>query len=82
MTSYFTYDSNLRDRNKYTSTVQTTFGTKRYFSSLDTEVYIARIYLTNESKLYKDSVKGLKYYPFLTSVYIYFFLNNPYSTNT
>lgn len=39
MSSYYTYDSNLRDRNKFTSTVQTTFGTKRYFSSLDTEVY-------------------------------------------
>ena len=39
MTSYFTYDSNLRDRNKFTSTVETTFGTRRYFSSLDTEVY-------------------------------------------
>ena len=42
MTSYFTYDSNLRDRNKYTSTVQTTFGTRRYFSSLDTEVYFGQ----------------------------------------
>ena len=36
---YFTYDSNLRDRNKFTSSVNTTFGTRRYFSSLDTEVY-------------------------------------------
>ncbi len=39
MPHYYTYDSNLRDRNKFTSTVETTFGTKRYFSSLDTEVY-------------------------------------------
>ena len=42
MAHYFTYDSNLRDRNKYTSTVETTFGTKRYFSSLDTEVYFGQ----------------------------------------
>ena len=39
MSSYFTYEGNLRDRNKFTSTVNTSFGTKRYFSSLDTEVY-------------------------------------------
>ena len=39
MSSYYTYEGNLRDRNKFTSTVNTTFGTKRYFSSLDTEVY-------------------------------------------
>ena len=62
MTSYFTYDSNLRDRNKYTSTVQTTFGTRRYFSSLDTEVYFGQTQideivdlLINNTKLsYKD----------------------------
>ena len=42
MTQYFTYDSNLKDRNKYTSTVETTFGTRRYFSSLDTEVYFGQ----------------------------------------
>ena len=39
MSSYYTYEGNLRDRNKFTSTVNTTFGTKRYFSQLDTEVY-------------------------------------------
>lgn len=39
MPHYYTYDSNLKDRNKFTSTVETTFGTRRYFSSLDTEVY-------------------------------------------
>lgn len=32
--------------------------------SSDTEVYISRIYLTNETKLYKDSVKNFNYYPF------------------
>ena len=36
---YYTYGGNLKDRNKYTSTANTSFGTKRYFSSLDTEVY-------------------------------------------
>lgn len=39
MSSYYTYEGNLKDRNKFTSTVNTTFGTKRYFSQLDTEVY-------------------------------------------
>lgn len=39
MSSYYTYEGNLRDRNKLTSTVNTTFGTKRYFSQVDTEVY-------------------------------------------
>ena len=43
MANYYTYDSNLRDRNKFTSTVETTFGTKRYFSSLDTEVYFGAV---------------------------------------
>ena len=42
MASFYTYDSNLRDRNLYTSTVKTAFGTKRYFSSLDTEVYFGQ----------------------------------------
>ena len=36
---YYTYDSNLKDRNQFTSTVNTTYGHRRYFSSLDTEVY-------------------------------------------
>ena len=36
---YYTYESNLRDRNKFTPTVNTTYGTRRYFSSLDTEIY-------------------------------------------
>ena len=36
---YFTYDTNLRDRNLYTSTVNTPFGIKRYFSSLDSEIF-------------------------------------------
>ena len=43
MPHYYTYDSNLRDRNKFTSTVETTFGTKRYFSQLDTEVYFGAV---------------------------------------
>lgn len=40
MSSYYTYQGNLRDRNKYTSTVQQSTGITRYFSSLDSEVYI------------------------------------------
>ena len=44
--AYYTYQGNLRDRNKLTSTVNNSYGTTRYFSSLDTEVYIGstRIY--------------------------------------
>ena len=36
---YYTYETNLSDRNKFTSSVETSFGNRRYFSSLDTEVY-------------------------------------------
>ena len=41
MPSYYTYDSsNLRERNKYTSTVESkAYGIKRYFSSIDAAVY-------------------------------------------
>ena len=37
---YYTYQGNLRDRNKFTSTVRRDSQIKRYFSSLDSEVYI------------------------------------------
>ena len=40
---YYTYQGNLRDRNKFTSTVQRDAQVKRYFSSLDSEVYIGSI---------------------------------------
>lgn len=36
---YYTYGGNLLNREKYTSTVNTTYGTRRYFSSIDTDVY-------------------------------------------
>lgn len=36
---YYIYGGNLLDREKYTSVVNTTYGPKRYFSSIDTEVY-------------------------------------------
>lgn len=37
---YYTYSGNLNDRNPYTSSVNVNnFGRKRYFSSLDSEVY-------------------------------------------
>ena len=44
MSSYYTYEGNLRDRNKLTSTVDRksikgSLVTKRYFSQVDTEVY-------------------------------------------
>jgi hypothetical protein len=40
--NYYTYSGNLRDRNKFTSTVNTTYGHRRYFSSLDTEFYFGQ----------------------------------------
>ena len=36
---YYTYGGNLLNREKYTSVVNTTYGTRRYFSSIDTDVY-------------------------------------------
>ena len=37
---YYTYESHLNnDRNPFTSSVETSFGNRRYFSSLDSEVY-------------------------------------------
>lgn len=40
---YYTYGGNLLNREKYTSTVNTTYGVKRYFSSIDTDVYFGDI---------------------------------------
>lgn len=36
---YYTYGTNLLNRETYTSTVNTTYGIRRYFSSIDTDVY-------------------------------------------
>ena len=36
---YYTYGTNLLNREAYTSTVNTTYGIRRYFSSIDTDVY-------------------------------------------
>lgn len=36
---YYIYGGNLLNREKYTSVVNTTYGTRRYFSSIDTDVY-------------------------------------------
>lgn len=50
MPHYYTYDSNLSDRNKFTSTVERkliddSLVTKRYFSQLDTDVYFGAIHI-------------------------------------
>lgn len=37
--SYFTHGVSLADRNLFTSTVKTQYGTKRYFSSIESEIY-------------------------------------------
>lgn len=36
---YYTYGTNLNDREFFTSTVQTPYGIKRYFSNVDSEIY-------------------------------------------
>jgi hypothetical protein len=36
---YYIYGGNLLNRETYTSVVNTTYGTRRYFSSIDTDVY-------------------------------------------
>ena len=40
---YYVYGGNLLDREKYTSVVNTTYGERRYFSSIDTDVYFGDI---------------------------------------
>lgn len=39
MASYYKYGTNLSNKEKFTSVVNTTHGTRRYFSSIDTDVY-------------------------------------------
>ena len=40
---YYTYGTNLSDREFFTSTVKTPYGTKRYFSNVDSEIYFGNI---------------------------------------
>ncbi len=40
---YYTYGGNLLNREKYTSVVNTAYGPRRYFSSIDTDVYFGDI---------------------------------------
>lgn len=42
---YYIYGGNLLNREKYTSVVNTTFGTRRYFSSIDTDVYFGDVHI-------------------------------------
>lgn len=42
---YYIYGGNLLDREKYTSVVKTTFGDRRYFSSIDTDVYFGNVHI-------------------------------------
>lgn len=44
-TPYYTYGGNLLNREKFTSVVNTTFGTRRYFSSIDTDVYFGDVHI-------------------------------------
>ncbi len=39
MAEYYTYGTNLQDREFFTSTVQTNNGIKRYFSNIESEIY-------------------------------------------
>ena len=40
---YYVYGGNLLNREKYTSVVNTTYGQRRYFSSIDTDVYFGNV---------------------------------------
>ena len=40
---YYVYGGNLLNREKYTSVVNTAYGDRRYFSSIDTDVYFGDI---------------------------------------
>lgn len=40
---YYTYGTNLNDREFFTTTVQTPYGIKRYFSNVDSEIYFGDI---------------------------------------
>ena len=44
-TPYYTYGGNLLNREKFTSVVNTAFGQRRYFSSIDTDVYFGDIHI-------------------------------------
>lgn len=45
-----------------------TYTSSELTISPDTEIYISRIYLTNEKKLYKDTLKNINYYSFSSLV--------------
>jgi hypothetical protein len=40
---YYVYGGNLLNREKYTSVVKTAYGNRRYFSSIDTDVYFGNV---------------------------------------
>ena len=40
---YYVYGGNLLNREKYTSVVNTTYGQRRYFSSIDTDIYFGNV---------------------------------------
>ena len=40
---YYTYGTNLGDREFFTTTVQTPYGIKRYFSNVDSEIYFGNV---------------------------------------
>jgi hypothetical protein len=42
---YYVYGGNLLNREKFTSVVNTAFGQRRYFSSIDTDVYFGDIHI-------------------------------------
>ena len=40
---YYTYGTNLGDREFFTTTIQTPYGIKRYFSNVDSEIYFGNV---------------------------------------
>jgi hypothetical protein len=50
-TPYYTHGSSLKDREYFTSTVKTPRGLKRYFSTIDAEVYFGETYIDDIARL-------------------------------
>lgn len=58
--SYYTYGTNLRNKEFFTSTVETKDGIKRYFSNIDAEIYFGNENITNDLCEFSFSVEEKK----------------------
>lgn len=60
ISSYYTYGTNLRNKEFFTSTVNTNNGQKRYFSNIDAEIYFGNEDITHEILDFNFSVEEKK----------------------